>query len=81
MDSCEFVCFCRVLFFGVAEHALMKLNHTFLNGKPIRIMWSQRDPDARNNGVGNLFVKVNQRSYDGILFFYFPATIISGFRF
>ncbi|XP_010933305.1 polyadenylate-binding protein 7 [Elaeis guineensis] len=40
-----------------AKHALVKLNHSVLNGKPIRIMWSHRDPDARNSGVGNLFVK------------------------
>nr|XP_010923280.1 polyadenylate-binding protein 7 isoform X2 [Elaeis guineensis] len=47
-----------------AEHALKTLNHTPLNGKLIRIMWSQRDPDARNSGVGNLFVKNLSDSID-----------------
>ncbi|XP_043707506.1 polyadenylate-binding protein 7-like isoform X2 [Telopea speciosissima] len=40
-----------------ATRAVEKLNHTLLNGKPIRIMWSHRDPDARKSGVGNLFIK------------------------
>ncbi|XP_008811028.1 polyadenylate-binding protein 4-like [Phoenix dactylifera] len=40
-----------------AEHALMRLNHAVLIGKPIRIMWSHRDPNTRKSGVGNLFVK------------------------
>ncbi|WOL15250.1 polyadenylate-binding protein 4-like [Canna indica] len=37
--------------------ALEKLNHTPLNGKPIRVMWSRRDADARSSGIGNIFVK------------------------
>ncbi|XP_021902972.1 polyadenylate-binding protein 6 [Carica papaya] len=37
--------------------ALAFLNHTELKGKPIRIMWSQRDPSQRKSGVANLFVK------------------------
>lgn len=41
-----------------ASRAIVDLNHTLLNGKPLRIMWSRRDPDARNSGIGNLFVKV-----------------------
>ncbi|XP_077210547.1 polyadenylate-binding protein 7-like isoform X2 [Tasmannia lanceolata] len=40
-----------------AIRAIEKLNHTPLNGKLIRIMWSHRDQDARNSGIGNLFVK------------------------
>lgn len=48
-----------VLFFSsLAKLAIEKLNHTSLNGKPIRVMWSHRDPDARKSGIGNLFVKV-----------------------
>uniref|UniRef100_A0A2C9UZY7 RRM domain-containing protein n=1 Tax=Manihot esculenta TaxID=3983 RepID=A0A2C9UZY7_MANES len=40
-----------------AYEALHKLNHTYLKGKPMRLMWSQRDPFARKSGIGNLFVK------------------------
>eukprot|EP00899_Mesostigma_viride_P005612 jgi/Mesvir1/15051/Mv14703-RA.1 len=40
-----------------AERALDSLNYTPVNGKPIRIMWSLRDPSARKNGVGNIFIK------------------------
>eukprot|EP00250_Pteridium_aquilinum_P008845 c18253_g1_i1 orf=370-2313(+) len=40
-----------------AVRALESLNFTLLNGKAIRIMWSHRDPSARKNGLGNLFVK------------------------
>ncbi|XP_010558982.1 PREDICTED: polyadenylate-binding protein 7 isoform X2 [Tarenaya hassleriana] len=40
-----------------ANHAIKEKNHTTLNGKAIRVMWSVRDPDARRSGVGNIFVK------------------------
>ncbi|PON81084.1 Splicing factor-like protein [Trema orientale] len=40
-----------------ASKALDCLNHTEIKGKPIRIMWSQRDPFIRKTGVGNIFVK------------------------
>jgi polyadenylate-binding protein len=33
------------------------LNYTALRGRPIRIMWVQRDPSARRSAVGNVFVK------------------------
>ncbi|ONK75716.1 uncharacterized protein A4U43_C03F19800 [Asparagus officinalis] len=46
--------------------ALEKLNHSLLLGKPIRIMWSHRDPDARNSGIGNLFVKNLSDSIDSL---------------
>ncbi|MCI32326.1 polyadenylate-binding protein 7-like, partial [Trifolium medium] len=32
-------------------------NHSTLNGKAIRVMWSRRDPDARKSSIGNVFVK------------------------
>ncbi|THU69954.1 hypothetical protein C4D60_Mb08t19860 [Musa balbisiana] len=40
-----------------ATHAMEKLNHTLLNGKPIRVMWFVRHSDVRSSGIGNLFVK------------------------
>ncbi|KAL5217837.1 hypothetical protein ABZP36_018521 [Zizania latifolia] len=43
-----------------AATALEKLNHSLILDKPIRVMWSNRDPDARTSGVGNVFVKVKK---------------------
>ena len=43
-----------------AERALDALNYTEVNGKPIRIMWSHRDPAFRKSGVGNIFIKVRR---------------------
>jgi polyadenylate-binding protein len=40
-----------------AERALDTLNFELLNEKPMRIMWSQRDPALRKSGVGNVFIK------------------------
>ncbi|XVF25070.1 hypothetical protein REPUB_Repub13aG0182000 [Reevesia pubescens] len=40
-----------------ASKALSYLNHTDLKGRPVRIMWSQRDPFPRKIGLANLFVK------------------------
>ncbi|KAI8013427.1 Polyadenylate-binding protein 7 [Camellia lanceoleosa] len=39
-------------------------NHSLLNGKVIRVMWSLRDPDARKSGIGNVFVKNLGESID-----------------
>ncbi|KAI9310890.1 hypothetical protein BX666DRAFT_2003604 [Dichotomocladium elegans] len=39
------------------ERALRALNSTFINGKPCRIMWSQRDYAKRKLSGGNIFVK------------------------
>jgi polyadenylate-binding protein len=41
-----------------AERALETLNYAPLNGKPMRLMWSHRDPASRRSGVGNIFIKV-----------------------
>ncbi|GFY97101.1 poly(A) binding protein 6 [Actinidia rufa] len=40
-----------------ASKALACLNHTELKGKPMRVMWCQRDPLTRKTGVGNVFIK------------------------
>lgn len=40
-----------------ASEALEALNYYKLKGKSMRIMWSQRDPLTRKNGVANLYVK------------------------
>lgn len=40
-----------------AERALDTMNFDLMNNKPIRIMWSQRDPTIRRSGAGNIFIK------------------------
>lgn len=47
-----------------AERALDALNYTEVNGKPIRIMWSHRDPQIRKSSVGNIFIKNLDKSID-----------------
>ncbi|XP_020700719.1 polyadenylate-binding protein 2-like [Dendrobium catenatum] len=47
-----------------AMRALDVLNFTPLNNKPIRIMYSNRDPSARKSGTANIFIKNLDKAID-----------------
>ncbi|KAM6148036.1 polyadenylate-binding protein 4-like [Erethizon dorsatum] len=47
-----------------AQKALDTMNFDEIKGKPIRLMWSQRDAYLRNSGIGNVFIKNLHRSVD-----------------
>ncbi|KAF9666008.1 hypothetical protein SADUNF_Sadunf16G0184200 [Salix dunnii] len=47
-----------------AARALEVLNFTPLNGSPIRVMYSHRDPSNRKSGAGNIFIKNLDKAID-----------------
>ncbi|KAF9621612.1 hypothetical protein IFM89_024558 [Coptis chinensis] len=47
-----------------AARALDVLNFTPLNGKPVRIMYSHRDPSIRRSGTANIFIKNLDKAID-----------------
>ncbi|MBA0648091.1 hypothetical protein Goklo_015877 [Gossypium klotzschianum] len=49
---------------SAAARALDLLNFTPMNNKPIRIMYSQRDPSLRKSGTANIFIKNLDKSID-----------------
>lgn len=40
------------------------MNFGVRKGKPVRIMWPQRDPSLRKRGVGSIFIKNADKSID-----------------
>lgn len=52
-----------------ADRAIDTLNFEKLAGKPIRIMWSQRDPSLRRSGLGNIFIKNLDKNVDNKIMF------------
>ncbi|CAF1706198.1 hypothetical protein Bca4012_005032 [Brassica carinata] len=47
-----------------AARAIQELNYISLNGKPVRVMYSHRDPSVRRSGAGNIFIKNLDKSID-----------------
>jgi len=58
---CGFVYRVTEMVFAITICVIQNKNHTLLNGKMMRVMWSCHDSDARKSTIGNLFVKVFAR--------------------
>jgi len=52
-----------------AERALDLLNYKEIKDKPIRIMWSQRDPSGRKSSPSNIFIKNLDKTIDNKLLY------------
>lgn len=64
MHCLDYICFSYTKFYFVAVNAIEHLNFTPLNEKPIRIMFSHRDPSIRKSGFANVFIKNLDTSID-----------------
>lgn len=49
---------------NAASRAIDTLNYSLVNGKPIRIMRSHRDPSQRKSSNGNIFIKNLEKTID-----------------
>lgn len=49
---------------NAASRALDTLNYSLIDGKPIRIMRSHRDPSQRKSSTGNVYIKNLDKSID-----------------
>ncbi|XP_075128054.1 polyadenylate-binding protein 1-like [Leptodactylus fuscus] len=52
-----------------AERVLDTMNFEDMKGRPMRLMWCQRDPSLRKSGVGNIFIKNLEKSIDSKLLY------------
>uniref|UniRef100_A0A0D9WRM6 Polyadenylate-binding protein n=1 Tax=Leersia perrieri TaxID=77586 RepID=A0A0D9WRM6_9ORYZ len=59
-----------------ATRAMEVLNFTIVNGKPIRVMFSNRDPTLRKSGHANIFIKNLEPSIDNKNLWLLMSTVI-----
>jgi len=63
------------LFHFTAARALELLNFALLNNKPIRVMYSNRDPSSRRSGSANIFIKVLDHLAVSLVFHCHPSLV------